>query len=72
VGYLALRHYAATSAMTWFTAAIIGAAFDGARGVYTAGTAEERIGAAIVLGGCGALLVLARAYVTREAAGAGT
>ena len=71
VGYLALRHFAATSAMTWFTAAILGAALDGTRGVITAATQDERFGAALMLAGCGVLLAMARRYVEREAARSG-
>ncbi|MHB1310677.1 MAG: hypothetical protein ACYC3L_01580, partial [Gemmatimonadaceae bacterium] len=66
VGYLALRHYAATSAMTWFIAATLAAAFGGARGVLVAATADERIGAALMLGGCGVLVAMARRYVMRD------
>ena len=68
-GYLALRHYAATSAMTWFVATILGAALDSARGMFTAVTLDGRIGAALMLVGCGVLLALARRFVARPTGG---
>jgi len=60
--YGALRIFAATTAMAWFTAGILGGALDATRHLVIAGTPEETTGAVLALLGCGVLLVLARRY----------
>lgn len=56
--YLTLRHFAVTSAITWFVASILMSAIDATRGVITAATMEERVGAGIALVVCGVGLTL--------------
>jgi hypothetical protein len=68
VAYYALRAYAATSALTWFVAAVIGSALDATRDVLRSATVDERVGAALVVAACGGLLVMARGYFEREGA----
>jgi len=68
VAYYALRTYAATSALTWFVAAVIGAALNATRDVLRSVTVDERVGAALVVVACGGLLVMARGYVERNGA----
>ncbi|MBA4071689.1 MAG: hypothetical protein C0497_07625 [Gemmatimonas sp.] len=58
---LALRHYAAGSAITWFAASILMSLFDATRSMFESATAEERAGAALAWVACGACLVLVRA-----------
>ena len=58
--YLALRHYAATSAITWFAASILMSTFDATRGMFASTTTEERVGAAVAWVACGACLMLVR------------
>jgi hypothetical protein len=67
VAYLALRHFAATSAVTWFAASILLAAFDAARDMFRATTSEERLGAALAWVACGGLLALLRMICERSA-----
>ncbi len=63
--YLALRNYAATSAIAWFAASILLSVFDATRGMLSAATAVERVGAGLVWVVCGACLLLVR-RVTAE------
>jgi len=68
VAYFALRTFAATSALTWFVAAVIGSALDATRDVLTSVTVDERVGAALVVVACSGLLVMARRYWERNGA----
>lgn len=56
--YLALRHFAATSAITWFAASILMGAFDATRAMFESATVEERLGAALAWVAYGVCLVL--------------
>ena len=58
--YLALRHYAATSAITWFAASILLSVFDATRGIFVGVTADERVGAGLAWVAGAACLLLVR------------